>query len=167
MLDLPAQQRPLFYQGDMRHLPCQCLKESFDYCINMFLAFGFFDDEDNMRTLQEFWRVLKPKGLLLIHTDVNPDLIACGKYGDLQKRTLLDNQTLLIDEKYNPANKRLEGTWTILNQSELVYRKQYYSVRIYSHDELLNMLLKVGFTSSDIRYINNGDKQEVIYSAWK
>ena len=167
VLAVPIENRPLFYEGDMRDLS-QCANEYFDYCINMFLAFGFFENDDNKRTLQGFWRILMPGGMLIIHTDVNPDLIENRDYGDPTMRTLSDNQSLEINEKFNETNKRLEGTWKILNQDGNCCRQQTYSVRIYSHNELEDMLQEVGFVDVQVKFPDkDGKKQEVVYLAKK
>jgi ABC-type lipoprotein export system ATPase subunit/SAM-dependent methyltransferase/ABC-type uncharacterized transport system permease subunit len=160
---LPYKLRPVFTQGDMRDIPSK--ENMFDIVINMFLAFGFFDDEGNRKTLMEFHRVLKPGGKLLIHTDVNPNLVAKDQYGDRSQRTLGDGLKLSIDEYVKEG--RLEGIWTILGNNGTTIAKQHYSVRIYSHKELEEMLLDVGFVNFSIIEPSDAGGQEVVYLAEK
>jgi len=165
-LGLRTSLRPLFEEGDMRHLPSDLEDASFDVCINMFLAFGFFDDKGDIDTLLEFCRILKPGGKLLIYTDVNPDNIAAGKFGDPTIRNLLDGTTLKITECYNSDNKRLEGSWSLLEDSR-VKKSQNYSIRIYSHQELLKMVKDCGFEKFEIFYPKDSGLQDLFYIATK
>lgn len=162
-VSLPKENRPDFKTGDMRDI--QFANNTFDIVINMFLAFGFFDDNGNIQTLKEFYRVLKPGGKLLIHTDVNPDLVEKGNYGDRPDRSLLDGKKLHVEESVK--NGRLDGNWTILGNNGLTVAKQSYSVRIYTHDELKQLLQDVGFINFLITIPHGTDGQEVIYCAEK
>lgn len=50
--------------GDMRHLP---LNQSFDYVFNLFTSFGYFNSlDENKQVINEFHRILYPKGKLII-----------------------------------------------------------------------------------------------------
>lgn len=157
-----------FIEGDMRKLP-EDLK-NFNACINMFFSFGFFDEASNLNVLSEFYRILKNEGKLLIHTDVNPDRLIAGKYGDRLKRTLQDGSILQINEAFDFNSKRLNGAWTIHQKNGRIIEKNY-SVRIYSHNELINMLKKVGFKKISImspdKRIDLVPPQEVCYAARK
>lgn len=51
--------------GDMRHLPFE--DSSFDWVLNFFTAFGYFEEErENFRVLEEVFRILTPGGRFLI-----------------------------------------------------------------------------------------------------
>lgn len=157
-----------FIEGDMRSLPYS--NGTFNVCVSMFLSFGFFDDENNLRVLREYRRVLADNGKILIHTDVNPDRIVADKYGDRSIRTLRDGSTLRIQEHFNNESRRLEGQWFLYQDNREVMRRSY-SIRIYSHDELTNMLKEAGFSTIRLSFPasaskNNPDlSQEVIYVA--
>ena len=165
-LELPSQNRPVFLMGDMRKLPEEINDHYFDHCLNMFFAFGFFDDKENQATLCEYFRVLKNGGTLIIHSDVNPDLINNNSYGDPCNRMLQNGMELHINEKFNSDNQRLEGSWTI-KSSGSVFKSQIYSVRIYQNDELITMLKNAGFSSVCIDYPSDSKNQEIIYIATK
>ena len=51
----------------MRLLPWT--DERFDRVVSWFTSFGYFDDQDNRRVLQEAHRVLRPDGRLLIENN--------------------------------------------------------------------------------------------------
>lgn len=156
-----------FIEGDMREMPFE--PSYFDYAVNMFLSFGFFDDDENQRTLLEFCRVLKIGGRLFLHSDVNPHLINTEQYGDRAVRHLVNGGILHIDEHYNPSTRRLEGCWKIDKSHDNV-KAACYSVRIYSEKELREMALAAGFRDFKLGRVfadNNAllpqDQQEVIY----
>ena len=54
-----------YVQGDLRNLPVQ---GPFDAVVCWFTSFGYFEDTDNRRVLEQFAGVLKPGGKLLIET---------------------------------------------------------------------------------------------------
>lgn len=123
---------------------------TFDYAINMFTSFGFFDkDSENEKVLINFHRTLKDEGKLLLYFDYNPTRIINHKYfnGDENKeRKCIFNSTpyrLWIEEEYDKESKRLSGTWTLRNGGDPITKG--YSIRIYSNEELKQLLTSVGF----------------------
>lgn len=157
--------------GDMREIPVSA--ESFDFALNMFFSFGFFaKEDDNIEVAKEYYRVLRPSGRLLIHTDVNPSRIESGNYKDRSVRTLKDGSELRVMEQYDSGSKRLIGSWTIIN-SRRQMQESSYSVRIYTHEELEDMLRRVGFDSFTVRPFRSTEgatvdtSQEIAYIAGK
>lgn len=56
-----------YVKGDMRQLPARWTGR-FDAVLNLFTSFGFFQDpSDDVRTISEFARVLRPGGVLIWH----------------------------------------------------------------------------------------------------
>ena len=160
-----------FTRADMRDIPFKT--GSFDFIISMFLSFGFFQhDDENLLVLREFSRLLKRGGRLLIHTDVNPILIREGKYGDRYERTLTRGGKLVIEEWYDCSSKRLEGYWAVRADNDRRLRSSY-SVRIYSDEDMANMLNSVGFKVIHTVYADENGltdspvAQEVLYLAEK
>jgi len=161
----------LIVPGDMRALPLP--DGPFDFCLNLFLSFGFFDEAGNKQTLSEFARVLKPGGRLLIHTDVNPVQAFAGTYADRYHRSLADGGTLEIHEVYDASIRRLVGTWTLVeNPPSKGTLTRGYSIRVYSREELTVMLQSTGFLPPQVIPIDStghaageADAQEVIYIA--
>ena len=79
-------------RGDMRRLPWA---EQFDACINLFTAFGYFEDEaENQQVLHQVQRVLKPGGELFLDVSNRdyyllhlwPHALAPGRRGDTPRR---------------------------------------------------------------------------------
>lgn len=139
--------------------------------INMFFSFGFFSEDSNKKTLQTFQSVLEPRGLLLIHTDVNPYQIESGEYGDRATRNLAHGARLRIQENWTTTSRRLEGTWKITTRSGETEGAQY-SVRIYSTEELKYLLQEAGFESFAQKPFGQSDgetdikhAQEILYLA--
>lgn len=132
-----------FQKGNMLSLD---FNNEFDAVINMFYSFGFFDsDEENMRVLKNFKNALNSKGKFLMHTDVNIPRILSGQYKTDEKRHLVSGGILHIQDRYNPATKRIEGAWTIIKDSDIV--RKHYSVRVYDESEFRDMCLEAGFSS--------------------
>ncbi len=148
-----------FFEMDM--LKMNFSENSFDFAINMFTSFGFFEsDTDNEIVLSNFYKVLKPKGQLLLYFDYNATRIIDHRYfnGDENKnrKCLFNNKKydLWISESYDKATKRLIGTWTLRNGSEPITKE--YSIRIYSNDELKELLISNGFKS--VRFFDPNNK---------
>jgi len=108
----------------------------FDFLINMFYSFGFFSDEENKATMKTFYDALNKErgGKLLLHTDVSPEMILQGDYRLSEIRSLKDDKKLIIREEYDPKTKRINGSWTILNNGDskrlTPYSKNLFSKRI-------------------------------------
>lgn len=137
-----------FMKMDMRKLELE--NESFDYIINMFLSFGFFNDIDNIKVVKEFSRLLKRGGKLLLHLDLNYDRVINNLYlrGDqhISRGCNLNGEyrILEIKEKYDEQNKRLLGEWTLLNGGPIT---KNYSLRVYDNEkEFIPMFKENGFS---------------------
>lgn len=144
MVPRRRQGTPRWARADMRALPFS--NESFTVVLNLVLSFGFFADEaDDRRVIREFARVLKPGGRLLLHTDINPDRVSKGTYGDREWRRLPGGATLRVSERFNSAVSRLEGTWRLISPSGDSEQVAGYSVRVYENDEIASMMTAAGF----------------------
>ncbi len=123
-------------------------REQFDAVINMFLAFGFFDDErDNVRVLSNFFHALKPGGRFLLHTDVNVGRIVRGEYKFLERRQLRSGRSLEIVESFDKERKRLNGRWILVDSEGVREDLPPYSCRIYTGPEITGLCESVGFAS--------------------
>lgn len=122
----------------------------FDAIINIFYSFGFFErEEDNFKVLKSFYKALKPGGKFLMHTDVNVPRIYEGKYKLGETRTLSNENSLKIVEKYDPITKRIDGSWIIKDKEGNKTRKDY-SVRVYTKEEYIELSKKAGFKSYEV-----------------
>lgn len=127
----------------------------FNVVINMFHSFGFYEvEEQNLKVLKEIYRVLKPGGKFLMHTDVNIPYIKANPEYLSSFRTLKNGGTLEVKEKYNEKTKRVNGYWKIEKDNQI--SKNSYSMRVYGKDEFSHLCQKVGF--SDIKSYGSFDE---------
>lgn len=169
-LDLFNPLMPFFARENMLELN---VKSYCDVLINMCYSFGFFaSDAENEKVLQNFFKALRPGGRFLMETDVNLPYVRSGKFKEKEKRNLQNGGELHIVERFNPANKRMEGCWTIYSPHEFVGKEKYYSVRVYEVDEFIDLCKKVGFKDVQVYSDWEGnpydeDKQRIIFVASK
>ena len=119
-------------EADMRGLPAG---REFDGIVNVFTAFGYFDDErDNQRVLEAVAGALPPGGRFLI--DTMNLLGLAGRYRDRMWEELPDGTVLLQHHWFDFQRGRNQAVWTFLrsdgSRSELVH-----SVRTYTPHELV------------------------------
>lgn len=144
-----------FAREDMLEL---AYRESFDAVINMFLAFGFFDDDhDNASVLSNFFSALRPGGQFLLHTDVNVGRILRGKYKFHENRHLRSGRKLEIVESFDPERKRLNGQWILVDSAGAREELPPYSCRVYTAEEIIELCRSVGFAS--VRIYGGWEKQ--------
>ena len=125
-------------------------KPKFDAVVNMFYSFGFFEKEkENFKVLQNFFKVLKPGGKFLMHTDVNIPRILNGKYKHDEVRTLKSGKKLRIIDDYDPVTKRMNGAWILIDKKGNEERKDY-SVRVYTKDEFIKLCKRAGFKFCEV-----------------
>ncbi len=131
-----------YRRGDLRDLP---VSGPFDAVVCWFTSFGYFDDADNRRVLQEFANVLKPGGLLLIETMHHDGFVRgfqaapaamLGERGD----DLMSNLTT-----FDPVSGRVETERTVRRDG--VIRRSRHSVRLPTVPELDQWLSSAGFSN--------------------
>ncbi len=123
--------------ADMRAIP---FTETFDAVINLFTAFGYFDDAANFSVLREVARTLKPGGKFLLDV-VNRDFLI--RHFEPRDFTEIGEVVLLQERDFNLFTSQLEGRWTVVesNGTKKVYEHQ---IRVYSFTELRNLLEATG-----------------------
>lgn len=128
-------------QGDMRELPWA---EHFDAVVNLFSAFGYFDDEaDDRRVVEGVARALKPGGAFLIDT-INP----AGLFARYQERRWeeLDDGTLFLQEhELDLSRGRNRARWLFVGPDG-DRRELRHSIRLYARHELGALLEDAGLT---------------------
>lgn len=131
-----------FKEGDARKLPFAT--DSFDAVMIAGNSFGYFDsDKDDVRILKEVLRILKPYGKLLVE-------ITDGKYMQehFEPRSWewIDKNYFVCRERSLSKNlERLVSREVITHVSKGVVADQFYAERLYSYDDLDNLLTKAGF----------------------
>lgn len=131
-----------FKEGDARKLPFQ--SDNFDAVLIAGNSFGYFDSiHDDMKILKEVMRVLKPEAKLLID-------ITDGNYmkKNFQARSWewIDKNYFVCRERSLSENReRLVSREVITHVSKGVIADQFYAERLYSNDDLKNLMIKAGF----------------------
>jgi SAM-dependent methyltransferase len=122
--------------GDMRRLPfCD---ESFDWILNFFTSFGYFERErENFRVLEEIVRVLTPGGRFLIDFLNRERVLADLKTHEVQevkgRRVEIERW---YDEETRRINKRMHLAGPADGSGGSDTETYLESVRAYSRDEV-------------------------------
>jgi len=126
--------------GDMREIPRAAGR--FDAVINMFTAFGYFDDEEeNQRVLDGVARSLRKGGRFLIDTLNHDYLMRVFRERDWQSRP--DGSLTLERRRYDVRTGRIANEWTYV-AADGKRRQHRFSHRVYTYLELVEMLSKAG-----------------------
>ncbi len=124
-------------RGDIRLLP---FKQEFDVLLNLFTSFGyFFDEQDHLKVLNEFHRVLKPGGFFFFDF-LNASYVEKHLQETTERR--LDSGKIVEHRKIN--GNRVEKTIIIEERGRT--KEFFESVRMFTKDELLSLVKKAGFT---------------------
>lgn len=132
-----------FVQGDMRELPWE---EEFDAVLNMFTAYGYFEEEaDDERVLMAVAGALRPGGSFLL--DTISLFMLVRRFQPRSWKELDDGRVVIEDRSYDPVTGRSDATWTLLSpqgtRSEL-----RASLRVYTLPELRTMLSRAGLETA-------------------
>jgi SAM-dependent methyltransferase len=124
-------------RGDMRRLP---LSEEFDACINLFTAFGYFDDEaENLQVLHQVFGVLRSRGVFLLDV-CNRDYYLMNLWPRAWRRQ--GAAVILEETSFDPISCRFNMTFTWVEGAQR--QSLTHSVRYYTVPELLAMLRAAG-----------------------
>jgi D-alanine-D-alanine ligase len=132
-----------FKEGDARKLPYP--SDQFDTIMILGNSFGYFETvNDDLRVLKESFRVLKPWGKILID-------LSDGEYlkNNFQSRSwewinkeyfVCRERSLSLDEQ------RLISREVITDVNKGVLVDQFYAERLYTKDQIMQLLTKAGFS---------------------
>ncbi|MBX3132957.1 MAG: methyltransferase domain-containing protein [Gemmatimonadaceae bacterium] len=129
-----------YTHGDMRRLPLRWTRR-FDAVVNLFTSFGFFDDPaDDVRTLKQVARVLKPGGVFVWqggNRDGLSDRFLRGDAWVTQDGTSVEQR-----REFDPLSGCLtiHSTWTTKRRVE----RRVHRIRLYSPSHLASLLADVG-----------------------
>jgi SAM-dependent methyltransferase len=126
-------------RGDMRQLPW---REQFDVCVNLFTAFGYFEDDgENERVLHQVYQVLKPGGSFLLDLS-NRDYYLLHMWPCSWRRY---EQAIILEEtSFDPATCRFTMSFTWVEGGKV--DTLTHSVRHYTAPELAGMLRRAGLS---------------------
>ncbi|HRC86096.1 MAG TPA: class I SAM-dependent methyltransferase [Thermoanaerobaculia bacterium] len=125
--------------ADMRALPFAA--ESFDWVLNFFTSFGYFESErENFLVLEEVARVLRAGGSLVIDL-LNPEPTLAGlRPGE---RRELEGRSVEIERWYDAGRGRINKRIRLVSPEEPP-RTFLESVRAYRHEEVAQGLRWAG-----------------------
>lgn len=123
-------------RGDMRALP---LEGGFDAVVNLFTSFGYFEkDAEHIQVLREIYRILKPGGKFVIDF-LNPEFVI----RNLVPHSIRHEGILQIEEFRQIENGYVNKLIEISDRNENTLRQYHERVKLYSFENLVNMLNEV------------------------
>jgi SAM-dependent methyltransferase len=134
-----------YVKGDMRRLPARWTGR-FDAVVNLFTSFGFFQDPaDDVRTISEFARVLRPGGVLIWH-GASRDGIMSG-FLDRDWWRASDGTMVAHERTFDP----LSGILTIrVDWSDQTSSgERDHRIRLYTATCLTELLADVGLVTTE------------------
>ena len=130
-----------FVQGDMREIP---FRGEFDAVVNMFTAFGYFDDDaDDQRVIDGAAAALRPGGRLLLDL-LNRDWVAAN-YVRSETREGRDGTVYAEQRTFDAAAGRNHVEFTIASPDGAERRASHH-IRLYVATEISRMLDRAGLT---------------------
>jgi SAM-dependent methyltransferase len=125
-----------YQQGDMRQIK---FKNAFDRVMLLFTAFGYFEDEDNLRVLKNVKNALRPGGLFI--TDgMNRDVLL----KNFQPVHVIDKDgDLMIDRNFFDSQAGLLYNQRIVIRNG-IRKDKPFKIRIYNPNEFADLLTRSG-----------------------
>jgi len=123
--------QPKISAGDMRNLPFRA--ESFDWVLNFFTSFGYFERErENFQVLEELTRLLRPHGRFMIDFLNKEQVLANLKEREVQEKK---GRRIHIERWYDEATRRINKRMR-LERPDGPSATYLESVRAYDRDEV-------------------------------
>jgi SAM-dependent methyltransferase len=132
-----------YVEGDMRQLPW---RERFDAIVNWFTAFGYFEDDDNRRVLEQACVALKPGGRLLIENNNAAAVLHTFLPAQVSER---DGNFMIDRFGMDLPRGRIHTDRTVVRDGRT--RTFSYDVRLCWPPELEAWLRDAGFSEVDVR----------------
>lgn len=130
-----------FIQTDLRILN---LPTKFDLAVNLFTSFGYFEeDEENLKIFKTAFNHLNEKGYFIIDF-FNKNYLINNLIAESSEKI----EDVEIHQRRKIENQRVIKEITIKNNGQT--KKFFESIRIYSKDELVSRLIKIGFSVINI-----------------
>lgn len=137
-----------FVRGDMKETSKHFEKNSFDLVVSLYNSFGFFDKRsDDLKTLKEVSKVLKPGGYFVINT-INGEGAKHRLAKPLNAGYEISKNVFMIDQANLDLKKmRTQSHWTIIDarKKKTEITRGSFSQNVYSHKEMKAMLKTAGF----------------------
>ncbi|MFH1352111.1 MAG: methyltransferase domain-containing protein [bacterium] len=131
-----------FREGDARKLPYPA--DNFDIVMILGNSFGYFEtSQDDLRVLKEVFRVLKPRGKILI--DVSDGEYLRKKFNPRSWEWVGKKYFVCRERALSVDRTRLISREIITDAEKGVIADQFYAERLYSHQMLKKLLEGAGF----------------------
>lgn len=131
-----------FIQGDARTVGI--CNQSIQHLIIMASSFGYFtQDEENQKILNEAFRLLQPKGKILL--DLPKQEYVTNKFKPFSNHKVNDDITVTREREIR--NNIIYSRETITSKSKGCIRINNYCTRLYTPEEITQLLYKTGFSS--------------------
>jgi D-alanine-D-alanine ligase len=129
-----------FIHGDARNTGLK--DQSYQHIILMASSFGYFtDDQENMKILTESFRLLRPKGKLLLDLPDRDYVLNNFKPSSIHRV----NDDINVKRQRVINNNVIYSKETVLSDQEGCIRENTYCTRLYSRDDLRRIIPKAGF----------------------
>lgn len=131
-----------FKEGDARKLPFQA--DTFEVILMLGNSFGYFENvNDDLKILNEIFRVLKPNGKFLI--DVADGDYLKNHYNPRSWEWIDNNHFVCRERSLASDKERLISREVITNIKKGVVVDQFYAERLYTSKNLQKILSEAGF----------------------
>ncbi|MEX0987654.1 MAG: methyltransferase domain-containing protein [Bacteroidales bacterium] len=148
-----------FKEGDARRLPYST--DTFDKVMILGNSFGYFESiEDDIKILKEIFRVLKPGGIFLI--DVADGSYLKDNYSPRSWEWIDKNHFVCRERSLANDNQRLISREVISNIKKGVIVDQFYAERLYTRENLGEILQKSGYKNIRFHseYVTESDRNQ-------
>jgi cyclopropane fatty-acyl-phospholipid synthase-like methyltransferase len=130
-----------FYHADSRTFAPD---KSFDIVTSMFSSFGYYSDEENIAQIHRWSRWLNPGGHLLmeVQNGGNPEVVQRER---VETEVSPDGAKLVKNSTFDAARNRKNFRFCYVEEGKPA-SFETFSLRIYTSDELSDLLTASGFT---------------------
>ncbi|MBE0431658.1 MAG: class I SAM-dependent methyltransferase [Dehalococcoidia bacterium] len=127
-----------YIRRDMREID---FRQEFDRVLLLFTSFGYFEDEDNLRVLENIARSLRPGGLFCFDTFNRDTFLKTS----LPYHVAETGQDLMINRiSFDSVQGRLYNRRIVIRDGQR--KDKPFFVRIYSPTEMVSLLAGVGLS---------------------
>jgi len=135
-----------FITGDMRNLTKIFKKEKFDVILNVWTAIGYYDKKTDEKVFKSVYKILKDRGLFLILNCASKEMFLYSFCPTSFRET--EKYIILNASEFDFLRSIFKEKWICYEKKgrDLKYIDEYeVKMRIYSHQELIEMVEKAGF----------------------
>lgn len=133
-----------FRKGDARRLPFE--NDRFDVVMILGNSFGYFDTiDDDLKVLKEVLRVLKPWGRILL--DITDGVYLKDNFESRSWEWINKKYFVCRERSLSSDEQRLISREVVTHVEKGVIADQFYAERLYSPDEIRQLIKKAGFTT--------------------